>query len=152
MSALAIDVRPICDGDLVGVTALLIAQLREHRVTTPDAKIASAVDTVFRHPERGRILVALENGRAVGVAALSFMWPIEHGDKSAWLEELYVDPAARGQGIGTRLLREALRTAAECGAVAVDLEVDADHQRVAKLYVREGFHAIPRARWVRPLP
>jgi ribosomal protein S18 acetylase RimI-like enzyme len=151
MPAPAIDVRPIREADLAAVTALLVAQLREHRVTTPDAKIASAVETVFRHPERGRILVALEDGRPVGVAALSFIWPIEHGDKSAWLEELYVDPAARNRGIGTRLLREALRTAAECGAVAVDLEVDADHARVAELYAREGFQRLPRARWVRPL-
>jgi len=151
MPDVAIEVRPASEAEAEAVTALLVAQLREHRVRTPEAKIASAVRGVLGHPGRGRILVALDQGRAVGVAALSFVWPIEHGDRSAWLEELYVEPGARGRGIGTRLLRAALRAAGDAGAVAVDLEVDADHQRVAGLYVREGFRPLPRARWVRAL-
>jgi len=151
MPVAAIEVRPASEADLEAVTALLVAQLREHHVRTPEAKIASAARGVLAHPERGRIVVALEQGRVVGVAALSFVWPLEHGGRSAWLEELYVEPVARGHGVGTRLLRTALRMAAEAGAVAVDLEVDADHQRAAGLYAREGFRPLPRARWVRTL-
>src|SRR5216117_2644895 len=134
----AVDVRLATEAELEAVTALLVAQLREHHVATPEAKLASAIHWVLRHPERGRILVAIERGRPVGMAALSFVWPLEHGGRSAWLEELYVEPAAR-------------RIAAETGAVAVDLEVDAGHQRAARLYAREGFRPLARARWVRTL-
>src|SRR6058998_444319 len=141
----AVDVRLATEAELEAVTALLVAQLREHDVTTPEAKLASAINAVLRHPERGRILVAIERGRPVGLAALSFVWPLEHGGRSAWLEELYVEPAARGRGLGTRLLHAALRIAAETGAVAIDLEVDADHQRAARLYAREGFRPLARA-------
>src|SRR6059036_1471774 len=147
----AVDVRLATEAELEAVTALLVAQLREHHVTTPEAKLASAIEAVLRHPERGRILIAIERGRPVGLAALSFVWPLEHGGRSSWLEELYVQPAARGRGIGTRLLHAALRVAAESGAVAVDLEVDAEHQRAAGLYSREGFRPLARARWVRTL-
>ena len=146
-----VEVRPAAEDELAALTALLVAQLRDHQVETPEAKLASAVQAVLRHPERGRILVAVERGSAVGMAALSFVWPLEHGGRSSWLEELYVQPAARGRGIGTRLLHAALRVAAEWGAVAVDLEVDVDHQRAARLYAREGFRPLPRARWVRTL-
>src|SRR5207248_1778323 len=128
----AVDVRLATEAELEAVTALLVAQLREHRVQTPEAKIASAIQGLLRHPERGRILVAAGEGGPVGVAALSFAWPLEYADRSAWLEELYVEPAARGRGIGTRLLRAALRVAAEAGAIVVDLEVEADHQRAAR--------------------
>src|SRR5438445_5432278 len=130
---------------------LLVAQFREHRIRTPIPRIARAVDGVLRHPERGRLLVATVAGRPIGLAALSFVWPLEHGGRSAWLEELYVEPAARGRGLGTRLLHAALRIAAETGAVAVDLEVDADHQRAGRLYARGGFRPLARARWVRSL-
>ena len=105
----AVDVRLATEAELEAVTALLVAQLREHRVQTPEAKIASAVRGLLGHPERGRILIAVGEGRPVGVAALSFAWPLEYADRSAWLEELYVAPAARGHGIGTRLLRAVLR-------------------------------------------
>ena len=145
------DIRPAAIDDLDAVTTLLVAQLREHAVDTPAAAIGDSVGAVIRHPERGRILVARDRGTVVGVAALSFVWPIEHGGMSAWLEELYVVPDARGRGIGTALLRAALRAATEAGAVAVDLEVAVGHERAANLYAREGFQPVPRARWVRPL-
>jgi len=151
MAQAAVEVRLATEAEHEAVTALLVAQLREHHVETPAPRIASAVRAILRHPERGKILVAVTAGRPVGVAALSFVWPLEHADRSAWLEELYVAPAERGRGIGTRLLHEALREAAASGAVAVDLEVDADHQRAANLYAREGFRPLARSRWVRPL-
>src|SRR5438445_11882546 len=130
---------------------LLVAQFREHRIRTPIPRIARAVDGVLRHPERGRLLVATLAGRPIGLAALSFIWPLEHGGRSAWLEELYVEPPHRGRGIGRTLLRAACRLAARSGAAAVDLEVDAGHTRAARLYAREGFRSLPRARWVRRL-
>src|SRR5439155_1742161 len=142
----AVDVRLATEAELEAVTALLVAQLREHHVATPEAKLASAIHWVLRHPERGRILVAIERGRPVGMAALSFVWPLEHAGRSAWLEELYVEPAARGRGLGTRLLHAALRIAAETGAVAVDLEVDADHQRAARAAAPPAPAPPPRAR------
>ena len=146
-----VDVRQATEAELQAVTALLVAQLRDHRVQTPDAKIASAVQALLRHPERGRILIAVGEGGPVGVAALSFAWPLEYADRSAWLEELYVEPAARERGIGTRLLRAALRVAAEAGAIAVDLEVETGHERAARLYTREGFRSLARTHWVRAL-
>src|SRR5438034_719646 len=80
--------------------------------TTPVRRIGRAVDGVLRHPERGRLLVATLAGRPIGLAALSFIWPLEHGGRSAWLEELYVEPPHRGRGIGRTLLRAACRLAA----------------------------------------
>jgi GNAT superfamily N-acetyltransferase len=144
-------IRPATMDDRDAVVALLLAQLREHAIDLPEAALARGVRGVLRHPGRGLILVAIAGRRPVGVAALSFVWPLEPGGRSVWLEELYVEPARRGRGIGRRLLRAACAAAAERGAVAVDLEVDAGHARAARLYAREGFSALPRARWVRRL-
>src|SRR2546426_7310893 len=144
MPGSAADVRLATEAELEAVTALLVAELRQHRVQTPEAKIASAIQGLLRRPERGRILVALEGGRPVGVAAFSFAWPLEYADRSAWLEELYVEPAARGRGIGTRLLRAALCVAAEAGATVVDPEGEADHHRAAPPYAPQGFPSLPR--------
>ena len=145
----ATHVRPARRGDRDRLVALLVAQLREHRIRTPKARLARAVDGVLGDPQRGRLLVATIGGRPIGLAALSFIWPLEHGGRSAWLEELYVEPSQRGCGIGRALLRAACRVAARAGAAAVDLEVDAAHRRAARLYAREGFRPLPRARWVR---
>src|SRR3989454_6021921 len=143
MPGSAADVRLATEAELDAVTALLVAELRQHRVQTPEAKIASAIQGLLRRPERGRILVALEGGRPVGVAALSFAWPLEYADRSAWLEELYVEPAARGRGIGTRLLRAALRIAAEAGATVVHPGGEAGPQPAPPPYPPPGLPAPP---------
>lgn len=151
MSTESLQVRLAGQDDRDAVLALLIAQLREHDIDTPEAEVAHAIDGMLGHPGRGRILVATAGGPPIGVAWLSSTWTLEHGGRSMWLEELYVEPARRGHGIGTRLLREALRVATGIGATAVDLEVETSHERAARLYAREGFRRHDRTRWVRVL-
>jgi ribosomal protein S18 acetylase RimI-like enzyme len=103
-------------------------------------------------PRRGAILVARQDGgRAVGVAYVSFTWCLEHGGKTSWLEELYVVPDLRGRGLGQALLAAAQVHAAAAGCAAMDLEVTEDHTRAARLYQRDGFRPLGRARWVKAL-
>lgn len=147
-----LELRTATRADLEAVVALLSAQLGEHDVQIPDAVLTAAVrGSIDDAGGRGRILVAREDGALVGVAALSYQWTLEHGGRSAWLEELYVVPGGRGRRVGERLLHAALAAAANDGAAAVDLEVQAGHERVERLYRREGFSPLPRARWVRRL-
>ncbi len=137
------------DGEVL--RPLLRAQLREHGIPIEDVALGRAIEGLLAHPERGRLLLAEQGGRAIGVAALSFVWTLEHGGRAAWLEELYVEPGSRCGGTGTALLRAALAVAAQAGARAVDLEVEDDHARVTSLYLRHGFRAHTRRRFVRAL-
>lgn len=138
-------------GDRDGVIALLADQLAEHRIHTARDAIAAAIDGIMADDRRGFVLVVRENCAVIGVAYVSFAWTLEHGGKSCWLEELYVVPSRRGHGFGTKLLASVLQRAGSCGCVAVDLEVDAEHSRAARLYSRSGFHSLDRRRWVRIL-
>jgi GNAT superfamily N-acetyltransferase len=144
-------IRPATGADREALVALLVAQLRDHGVQTPGADVARTIDVLLERPHRGRLLVAVEDGRAVGLAALSFGFPLEHGGRGAWLEELYVAPAARGRGVGDRLLAAALDAAGAGGAVAIDLEVERGHEQVEGLYRRHGFVRLERTRWARRL-
>lgn len=146
------DVRLATPADRDATVALLVAQMREHEIPTPAARLAAAFDHLVADAARGVILLAWDSGRAVGVAALSYAFPIEVGERIAWLEELYVEPAARERGVGTGLLQAALDAAAAAGAATVDLEVVAGHERAERLYARFGFQRLPRAHWSRPTP
>ena len=145
------EVRLAQPADRDAVLALLVAQLREHRIDTPEAAIAFALDGLMAHAERGAVLVAMVDGRVVGIAALSAMWTLEHGGPAMWLEELYVEPPFRSRGIGRVLLVAAGDVARARGALTLDLEVDATHERAANLYAREGFQRLARIRWLRRL-
>ncbi len=133
------------------IVALLSQQLREHGIGTPPAAIARAVDGMLEDSRRGFMLTAAAEGVVVGIAYVSFTWALEHGGKTAWLEELFVLPAYREAGIGTALLTEVLERTRACGCASVDLEVDIEHARAEHLYRRAGFTSLPRARWVRQL-
>ncbi len=57
----------------------------------------------------------------------------------AWIEDVVVDEAARGQGIGEMLTRAALERAVELGSRTVDLTSRPSRQAANRLYQRVGF-------------
>jgi ribosomal protein S18 acetylase RimI-like enzyme/catechol 2,3-dioxygenase-like lactoylglutathione lyase family enzyme len=151
MGAQDFAVREAAAGDIDAAVALLRAQLAEHAIELAPAALARAVRGMERNAELGRVLVARAGERVVGVAVLSFLWTLEHGGASAWLDELYVEPVSRGRGIGRALAEAAIAVAEAADCIALDLEVEPGHDTAVRLYERLGFHRHERERWVRPL-
>ncbi|GAA5017371.1 GNAT family N-acetyltransferase [Terrabacter aeriphilus] len=75
----------------------------------------------------------------VGFALLTLRPTPYYDGPLAQLEELYVRPALRDQGIGTLVLREALRLVAERGAGEVLINVDEVDVDTRRFYERHGF-------------
>lgn len=55
------------------------------------------------------------------------------------VDNLYVRPAARNQGVGTELLEAAERTLREAGAEAVSLDAMAENEGARRFYRRHGY-------------
>lgn len=144
-------IEPVHGRESEDCVRLLLAQLREHGIDTPEDAVQRAVAGVLADPRWGRLLIARSDATAIGVAYVSFVWSLEHGGLSAWLEELYVVPERRQMGAGTALLHAAKGLCRSLGCAAVDLEVDETHARACSLYEREGFERRSRTRWVRRL-
>lgn len=92
----------------------------------------------------GELYAAVEEGRVVGAFVLNGVqvpayaqvpWRLAAapGDVSV-LHLLAVSPAARGRGVGARLVREALRLAEEAGSRTLRLDVLANNKAAASLY------------------
>jgi GNAT superfamily N-acetyltransferase len=141
------------DGQMLdAVIALFEAQLREHAITTSCDDLRGVIQRVIADPRCGFMLAATApDSRPIGVAYASSLLSLEHGGVSGWLEELYVLPQWRGQGIGSRLIEEVVIHARTLGWRALDLEVDAAHQRAVLLYVRHQFRPHSRSRFYRML-
>jgi GNAT superfamily N-acetyltransferase len=143
-----IEVRLANQRDIDAVSALLEAQLSEHQMTPPAEALRASIRTVIDGPRYGFILLAAgPDNVAVGVAYASSLLSFEHGGVSGWVEELYVTPARRGQGIGSRLLERVISIAKEFGWRALDLEVDTNHERSIALYRRHHFLPHSRSRF-----
>jgi ribosomal-protein-alanine N-acetyltransferase len=64
----------------------------------------------------------------------------------AHLSTLAVEPASRRQGIGRRLLQQAMRLAARQGAQMMTLEVRLSNEAAQELYRQLGFRTVGRRR------
>jgi GNAT superfamily N-acetyltransferase len=137
---------------LDAAATLLSAQLREHRISTSTKELRSGLGSIARDASRGFVLLAATDPRnIVGVAYVVSLVSLEHGGISGWLEEFYIAPAWRSQGIGSLLLAETIAAARRLGWKALDLEVDDQHFRAQSLYARHGFHPVARHRFCRRL-
>ncbi len=85
------------------------------------------------------LLIARCDGKIAGTLSL-VMFPIPTGLR-AWIEDVIVDEAARGRGIGQILTVEALRIAEEAGARTVDLTSRPSREAAGRLYERVGFES-----------
>lgn len=84
-----------------------------------------------------RQLIARLGGDIVGALTL-VLFPIPTGTR-AWIEDVVVDEAARGQGVGAALTQEAIRLARAEGARTVDLTSRPSRAAANRLYERLGF-------------
>ena len=61
--------------------------------------------------ERGSLVVAEESGNVLGMASISFNLALRYNGEYCQLEELVVDPDARGKNVGGLLIEETIRLA-----------------------------------------
>jgi GNAT superfamily N-acetyltransferase len=137
--------------DCAECAALLVEQLKEHNVHISAESLCRILERVVADDQRGFVHLARLEGRIVGVAYVATILSMEHAGLTAWLEELYVVPNLRGQGIGSALVAAVFERARTSGMVAIELEIDVAHSRAMSLYERSGFQQLKRSRWMRKL-
>lgn len=79
-----------------------------------------------------------DGGNTAGFAVTNRMMQHEAGGVMVWVEDLYIRPAYRGQGLGSRFLawlEEQLRG----DAVMLRLETEPENERAQELYYRLGY-------------
>jgi GNAT superfamily N-acetyltransferase len=75
---------------------------------------------IFGENNFAQALVALDGNRYVGYAIFFPVFKSFRGERSMFLEDLYVTPDLRGQGLGFVLLKEVAKRAKTLGFVRMD--------------------------------
>jgi GNAT superfamily N-acetyltransferase len=142
-------------GDLGAVTAMQGIEYGEQYAMdiTFEADVARGMGAFGRaiaeDPESGRMWIAEDGGQMVGSIAVT-----DEGDGLARLRWFLVRRSARGQGLGRRLLDEAMAYIRERGFERVELETFSELTTAARMYLDAGFEVVdatPRLQWGREI-
>lgn len=125
------------------VVAMMRGLYAEDPASAPvDAtRFPETIRVLLAHPERGRIVLLLQDDAVRGYALLVPYWSNEFGGTLLFIDELFVMPEARGRGLGRGLV-EWVKAERPHDAVAVLLEVSPANVRARRLYESLGF--VPR--------
>lgn len=100
-----------------------------------------AFKAIEAHPNN-ELIVACNGDEVIGVQQITFTPYITHqGGWRATIEGVRTSSAARGKGVGTKLIQWAIGRAKERGCHLIQLTTDKQREDALRFYERLGFHA-----------
>jgi GNAT superfamily N-acetyltransferase len=113
-----------------------------HEVEATEEKLRR---TLFEPGARAEVIIAERDGEAEGFALYFTSYSTFLAKNGIYLEDLYVSPSSRGQGIGTALLRRLAQIALDRGAGRLEWSVLDWNEKAIALYRKMG--ATPQSEW-----
>lgn len=101
-----VSIRPAVPGDAAAIHALILELAEYERLThLCTGSTAELADALFGPRPAAEVLLAEVDGAVAGFALFFHNFSTFLARRGLWLEDLYVRPAFRGHGVGSRLLR-----------------------------------------------
>jgi GNAT superfamily N-acetyltransferase len=139
-------IRPATSADTPTIARLIRAlaeyERLSHRVTFDEARLH---EHLFGPRPFAEVLLAEDGGAVVGFALFFHDFSTFMGQPGLYLEDLFVEPAHRGQGHGKALLRALARLAVERGCGRVNWSVLDWNEPAIRFYRSLG--AVPMDEW-----
>jgi GNAT superfamily N-acetyltransferase len=103
------------------------------------SRITDLLSAFMRQKERGACWLAMKDEQPIGYLLAVYVFSLEHGGMMAEIDELFVVPEQRSNGVGVALLREAEREMERAGLTRVQLQLSVKNRRARFFYEQNGF-------------
>lgn len=126
--------------DRKAVVEMVGALAAQHGVETDEKRLGTSFEFALAHPMRLRYAVAQQDSELVGAIALGEAYSTWQAAPFGTIEDFYVRPDQRSQGVGTELLKLIMDEARKRGYCRVELQVQEDNDPAWKFYESRGLH------------
>jgi GNAT superfamily N-acetyltransferase len=139
-------IEPVSQGQFERLLPLIAAYQHFYEVEEIDAERNRAFFSRFLAPsEDGMLLGAWRDGELLGYACLYWHFTSLVPAETVLMNDLYVDRAARGEGVGRALIEASAAVARERGSHHLEWATAPDNEAAQRLYDSTGAE---RSEWV----
>ena len=98
-----------------------------------------------------QVLTVRDDGKIAGYAVICYSFSIEFGGVTSYLDDFYVKPEYRGNGLGTKALEEFEHMSRARGCCIFHLETEAANDKAKAFYMKHGMEDTGRALLIKKL-
>jgi ribosomal protein S18 acetylase RimI-like enzyme len=109
-----------------------------------EAGVRQAATELVADPALGRLWLIEQQNATIGYVALCFGFSLESHGRDAVIDEIYLLPEFRGQGIGTAAMQFVEAKARQLGVKRLFLEAERANLSAVALYQKLGFEDLGR--------
>ena len=133
-------ITPAKTSDIPALCDLLSILFSQESEFTPNQEAQNlGLNRIISNPEIGLIVVARQENQIIGMVNLLYTVSTALGERVAILEDMVVSPHARGSGVGSSLLTQAIELARLNGCKRITLLTDSTNQSAQRFYQKHGF-------------
>ena len=116
----------------------------------PDSHREATWAELMRSNDYAECFFINKDGTDAGFLLMAYTFSQESGGKVAWVEEIFINPEYRGQGLGKEFFNF-IKKEIEPHCTRIRLEVEEDNIKAKKLYSSLGFEILPYQQMVKEL-
>jgi GNAT superfamily N-acetyltransferase len=126
--------------DLAELLPLMRAYCDFYEVDPSDDALLEMSRALVADPQRDgfQLIARDESGGAIGFATVFWTWSTSSASRIGVMNDLFVQPDARGSGTADELIAECARLVRERGARSLEWQTAKDNFRAQKVYDRIG--------------
>lgn len=130
--------------DILLLVALMTEFYSEAATPLDSSRAAAAFGALLADDRLGRVWLIQAGKNDVGYVVVTFSYSMEFGGSNAFVDDLFIQAAFRGAGLGTTALQEVRAFCLARGVRALQLETGRDNAAAQALYRRAGFKVTDR--------
>jgi GNAT superfamily N-acetyltransferase len=128
------------EADLPELLPLLRGYCDFYESNPSDERLLAMSRALLANPELEgvQLLARDDEDRAIGMATIFWTWSTNAAARVGTMNDLFVEPSARGNGAAEALIRACVERCRERGAIRLEWQTALDNHRAQAVYERVG--------------